>query len=115
MFYRALKSKIHRATVTDIKIDYPGSVAIDEALLDKAGIKPYEVVLLANVTNGERVETYVVPADAGSGDFVVLGAAGRLFSVGDIVIVLNFSFYSPEEMEQLKPVVVTVDSKNRPD
>ena len=82
MLYKALKSKIHRATVTDTRIDYPGSVGIDAELLEKTGLLPYEEVLLANVTNGSRLETYVVPAPAGSGDFVVLGAAARKFSPG---------------------------------
>jgi len=113
MFIKALKGKIHRATVTATKVDYPGSIAIDTDLLDAAGIKIYEAILLANVTNGERVETYVVPAPAGSGDVIVLGAAARMFSAGDIVIMMNFAYYTPEEMEGHKPKVICPDENNK--
>lgn len=112
MFVKALKGKIHRVRVTGTKIDYPGSVAVDEAMLKAAGINVYEEVLLANVTNGERVETYVVPAPAGSKDFVVLGAAARLFSPGDVVILMNFAYYTPEEVKTIKPKVLLCDEKN---
>ena len=114
MLIRALKGKIHRATVTGAKVDYPGSIGIDTDLLDAAGIKPYEVVLLANVTNGERLETYVVPAPAGSGEVTILGAAARKFNPGDIVIMMNFAYYTPEEMETIKPKVVCPDENNKP-
>ncbi len=112
MFIKALKAKIHRGRVTATKIDYPGSIGIDEDMLKATGIMPYEEVLVANVTNGERVETYVVPAEAGSGDIVVLGAAARLFSQGDIVIIMNFAYYSPDEMKELKPKVLVCDEDN---
>jgi len=112
MLIKALKGKIHRATVTETKIDYPGSVGIDTDLLEAAGIAPYEVVLLANVTNGNRLETYAVPAPAGSGDVVVLGAAARMFSPGDIVIMMNFAFFTPEELSVHKPKVVCPDANN---
>jgi len=112
MLVKALKGKIHRATVTSTKIDYPGSIGIDTDLLDAAGIAPYEAILLANVTNGERLETYVVPAPAGSGDVVVLGAAARQFSKGDIVITMNFAFFTPEELASHKPKVVCPDENN---
>jgi aspartate 1-decarboxylase len=113
MFVKALKGKIHRATVTGVKVDYPGSVAVDPVLLEAAGIAPYEEVLLANVTNGKRVETYVIPAETGSGDLVVLGAAGRLFNVNDIVIVMNFAYYTPEEVKSIKPKVIVADKNNK--
>lgn len=113
MLIKALKGKIHRATVTATKIDYPGSIAIDTDLLEAAGIKIYEAILLANVTNGERLETYVVPAPAGSGDVIILGAAARMFSRGDIVIMMNFAFFTPEEMETHKPKVVCPDENNK--
>jgi len=113
MFVKALKGKIHRATVTGVKIDYPGSVAVDPVLMEAAGIAPYEEVLLANVTNGERVETYLIPAEAGSGDLIVLGAAGRLFNVGDIVIIMNFGYYTPEEVKRIKPKVIVADENNK--
>ena len=113
MFIKALKAKIHRARVTEVKVDYPGSIAIDADLLQAAGILPYEAVLIANVTNGARAETYVVAAPAGSGDVVVLGAAARVFNPKDIIIIINFAFYTPEEIAELKPKVVVCDENNK--
>lgn len=113
MLIKALKGKIHRATVTATKIDYPGSVGVDTDLLEASGIMPYEEVLLANVTNGSRLETYVVPAPAGSGKIEVLGAAARMFSPGDIVIFMNFAYLTPEEMAQHKPKVIIPDADNK--
>ena len=113
MLIKALKGKIHRATVTGSKVDYPGSIGIDTDLLSAAGILVYEHVLLVNVTNGARVDTYVVPAEAGSGEVTVLGAAARLFSAGDIVIIMNFAQYSPDEMADHKPKVVIPDENNK--
>ena len=113
MFVKALKAKLHRATVTDAKVDYPGSIAVDSDLLEAAGIQPYEAVLVANITNGARAETYVVPAEAGSGEIVILGAAARLFNPRDIIIVLNFGFYTPEELVGLKPKVIVLDKDNK--
>ena len=112
MLIKALKSKIHRATVTGSTIDYPGSIAVDPILLEASGIRPYEEVLLANVTNGNRLETYCIPAESGSGDVEVLGAAAKQFSVGDIVIIMNFGYYSPEEMTSIKPKVIVADENN---
>ena len=113
MFIKALKSKIHRATVTKATIDYPGSVAVDSSLLDAAGIAPYEAVLPANITNGSRAETYVIGAEPGSGRVEILGAAARLFNPGDIIIIINIGFYSPEELKSLKPKVVVCDENNK--
>lgn len=112
MFLKALKGKIHRGRVTQTKIDYPGSIAIDSDMLKAAGINIYEEVLVANVTNGQRVETYVVPAPAGSREIIVLGAAARLFDPGDIVIIMNFGYYAPEELKKHKPPVLLCDEKN---
>ena len=113
MLVKALKGKIHRGTVTGSKVDYPGSIGVDTDLLEATGILPYEEVLLANVTNGQRVETYVVPAPAGSGEITVLGAAARKFSPGDIVIIMNFAYYTPEEMKDIKPKVIMPDENNK--
>ena len=113
MYIKALKSKIHRATVTGSELEYPGSIAIDKKLLDAAGMKHYETVLVANANNGERVETYVVPAEPGSGEVTILGAAARKFEKGDIVIILNFAYYKPEEFDGHKPKVVMPDEKNQ--
>lgn len=112
MFVKALKGKVHRGRVTSTKIDYPGSIGIDTEILNATKIRPYEEVLVANVTNGERVETYVVPSPAGSKEISILGAAARLFSPGDVVIIMNFGYYSPDEMDTLKPNVVVCDEHN---
>ena len=113
MFIKALKAKIHRATVTETRLDYPGSIAVDTDLLEAAGISPYEAVLVANVTNGARAETYIVEAPAGSGDVVLLGAAARMFNPKDIIIILNFAFFAPQEIAKLKPKVVVCDENNK--
>ncbi len=112
MWVKALKGKIHRARVTRTKIDYPGSIGIDAEMLEAAGIQNYEEVLVANVTNGERVETYVVPEPAGSKDIIVLGAAARLFSPGDIVIIMNFAYYDRDELKAHKPHIIACDEHN---
>lgn len=113
MFVKLLKSKLHRARVTDAKLDYPGSIAIDSALIEAAGLLPYESVLVADLNNGNRLETYVVPAEAGSGEIVVLGAAARLIQPKDIVIILSFGFFTPEEAKKFKPKIVVLDENNR--
>ncbi len=113
MFVKILKSKLHRARVTDAKLHYPGSIAIDSALMDAAGILPYESVLVADVDNGNRLETYVVPAEAGSGQIVILGAAAQLIKPKDIVIILGFGYLTPEEAEGSKPKVVVLDENNK--
>ena len=112
MLVKALKGKIHRARVTSTKLDYPGSLGVDADMLKAAGIRPYEEVLLANVSNGARVETYVVQAPPGSREINVLGAAAKLFSPGDVVIIMNYGYYTPEEVESAKPTVVVCDEKN---
>lgn len=113
MFVKILKSKLHRARVTDAKLHYPGSIAIDSALMEAAGILPYELVLVADVTNGNRLETYVVPAEAGSGEIVILGAAAQLIHPKDIVIILGFSYVTPDEAKSFKPSVVVLDENNK--
>jgi aspartate 1-decarboxylase len=112
MFIKVLKSKIHRATVTGSHLDYPGSIGVDSILMEAAGIEPYEVVLVADVTNGARLETYVVPEPAGSGKVTILGAAARLMNNGDIVILMGFGYVEPAEARRLKPKVVVADEKN---
>jgi len=112
MFVKALKGKIHRGRVTETKVDYPGSIAVDADILAQAGIATYEEVLVANVTNGQRVETYVVPAPAKSREIIILGAAARLFDIGDTVIIINFGYYSPEELKRHKPRIVVCDEQN---
>lgn len=113
MFLKMLKSKLHHATVTDTKLDYPGSIAIDSHLMEAVGILPYESVLIADLTNGNRLETYAVPAPANSGQITVLGAAARLIEPNDVVIIICFAFCTSEEAENIKPKVVVLDKNNK--
>jgi len=113
MLVKILKSKLHRATVTDTKLHYPGSIAIGSALMEAAGILPYESVLVADLNNGNRLETYVVPAEANTGQVVILGAAARLIQPKDIVIILNFGFFTPEQAKEFKPKVLVLDENNK--
>ena len=113
MFVKLLKSKIHRATVTETKLHYPGSIAIDSALMDAAGIVPYEAVLVADIDTGNRLETYVVPAEADSGKIVVLGAAAKLINPKDLVIIISFGYCTAEEAPKLKPKVIVLDENNK--
>jgi len=112
MFVKILKSKLHRARVTESKLHYPGSIAIDSELMAAAGILPYESVLVADLNNGNRLETYAVSAEAGSRKIVILGAAAQLIKPKDIVIILSFAFLMPEEAEDFKPKVVVLDENN---
>ncbi len=112
MQYQLLKSKLHRVRVTDCSIHYIGSIGIDEDLMDAAGIVAYEKVLVADIDNSERFETYVVPEPRGSGRISVLGAAARLVHKGDLVIILAFGSYAPEEVAGHTPALVFVDEHN---
>ena len=113
MFLKIMKSKIHRATVTDARLHYPGSLGIDADLMKKAGIVPYEAVTVANLANGSRLETYVIEAEAGSGRIEILGAAAQLVKTGDLVIIFSFGFYTPEEARMHKPKVLVLDENNK--
>ena len=113
MFVKILKSKLHRARVTETKLHYPGSIAIDSVLMDAVGILPYESVLIADLNNGSRLETYVVPAEAGSGKVAVLGAAAHLIGPEDVVIIMSLAFLTPEETGQFKPKVAVLDESNK--
>lgn len=113
MFVKILKSKLHRATVTETKLHYPGSIAIDSVLMEAAGILPYEAVLIADLNNGSRVETYAVPAEANSGKIIILGAAAKLVKLKDIIIILSFGYFTPEEAIKYKPRVIVLDENNK--
>ena len=113
MLVKLLKSKLHRATVTNTKLHYPGSIAIDSAMMEAAGILPYESVLVADLNNGSRLETYAVPAEANSGQVIILGAAAKLINPKDIVIIFSFGYYTPDEAKKLKPKVVILDENNK--
>lgn len=107
-----LKSKIHRATVTDGNIDYEGSITIDKKLMAKADILPYEQVQVLNINTGARFNTYAIEGQEGSGDICLNGAAARLAVKGDTVIILSYCHVSDEEALNLTPKVVHVDAKN---
>ena len=113
MMRTMLKSKIHRATVTQADLHYVGSVTIDEDLLDAADLLPGEQVAIVDVTNGARLETYVIPGPRGSGVIGINGAAARLVHVGDLVILIAYGVMDEQEARTRKPRVVFVDSENR--
>lgn len=107
-----LKSKIHRATVTDSNLDYEGSVAIDESLMEAACIYPFEQVQIYNLANGSRLTTYAITAPRGSGTISVNGAAAHLAGSGDLVIIASYSDCEEAEAAAARPVLVYVDGEN---
>ncbi len=113
MFRQILKAKIHRATVTDSRIDYEGSITVDEELLRSADIVPWEKVLIANLNNGSRIESYAIPGEAGSGVICMNGGAAKYAQKGDLVIIMSFAVMTDEEIERHQPKVVYVDKQNR--
>lgn len=113
MLLEMLKGKIHRARITQCDIDYEGSLEIDIDILEKAGILPYEKILVVNATNGKRLETYAIPGKAGSGTFCLNGAAAHRGSVGDIITIMCFANFTPEEAQIFLPRVVVMDEKNQ--
>lgn len=110
MYLEILKSKIHRVTVTEANLNYIGSITIDLNLMEAAGIYEGEKVQVANVTNGNRLETYAIPGERGSGKICLNGAAAHLFNVGDIAIIMSYALMSPEEARSFKPSVVFPDT-----
>lgn len=111
---RMLKSKIHRAVVTDADLHYVGSVTIDPVLLEAADILEHEQVAVVDIDNGARLETYAIAGRRGSGDMCLNGAAARLVSPGDRIIVLSYADYEAGEAERHEPRIVHVDTANRP-
>ena len=107
-----LKSKIHRARVTGADLHYVGSVTIDRDLLEAADILEHELVHVLDVDNGARLETYAIAGQPGSGEITINGAAARLVSTGDTVIVVSYGSYSEAELERREPRVVHVDARN---
>lgn len=108
-----MKSKIHRATVTQADLDYVGSVTLDAALMDAADLLEGEQVAIVDITNGARIETYVIPGERGSGVIGINGAAAHLVHPGDLVIIMNYAVLEDTEARALQPRVVHVDDKNR--
>ena len=107
-----LKSKLHRATVTGVHPDYSGSLTIDQNLLDAAGFLHHEKILVGNITNGERFETYCIPADRGSGEIALNGAAAHKGKAGDLLVILTFVNLNPEEASVWEPRLVLVGKDN---
>lgn len=114
MTIEMLKGKIHRAKVVQAELDYVGSITVDEGLMDAAGLIEYEKVQVVDVNNGNRIETYVISGERGSGMICLNGAAARCVSVGDKVIIMAYAQMTPEETKAHKPKVVFVDEDNRP-
>jgi len=110
MYIQVLKSKIHRVSVTEARLDYIGSITIDEDLLDAANILPGERVYIVNNNNGARLDTYTIPGERGSGTICLNGAAARLVQPGDIVIIMAYATITPDEARAFKPAVIFPDT-----
>lgn len=113
MIRRLLKSKIHRATVTEADLNYDGSVTIDEQLIRAANLVEFEQVDVLDITNGNRLTTYVIKGEPGSGIICLNGAAARLVQVDDLVIIVSYADYDEAEIAEHQPVVVLVDADNK--
>jgi aspartate 1-decarboxylase len=108
-----MKSKIHRATVTHADLDYVGSVTLDSALMEAADLLEGEQVAIVDITNGARIETYVIPGPRGSGVIGINGAAAHLVHPKDLVIIISYAMLSDAEARSLEPAIVHVDGQNR--
>ncbi|KGP93107.1 aspartate decarboxylase [Pontibacillus chungwhensis BH030062] len=113
MLRTMMKSKIHRARVTEANLNYVGSITIDQHILEKVGILPHEQVQIVNNNNGARLETYVIPGERHSGVICLNGAAARLVQPGDIVIIVSYGLLSEEELETFQPKVAIMNEQNQ--
>lgn len=113
MLRTMMKAKIHRARVTEANLNYVGSVTIDQDLLDQVGILPHEKVQIVNNNNGERLETYVIAGERGSGVVCLNGAAARRVQPDDIVIIVSYAMLHEEELEGFRPKIALMDENNR--
>ncbi|MDD5507359.1 MAG: aspartate 1-decarboxylase [Bacteroidales bacterium] len=113
MQIHVLKSKIHRATITDSNLNYMGSVAIDEDLMDAARILENEQVHIYNVNNGERFVTYAIKGRRGSGEVVMNGAAARRVEIGDVILIVTYAVMDPEEARRHHPIILFPDKDNK--
>lgn len=109
-----LKSKIHRAVVTDANVNYEGSIAIDEEIMRMVDILPYEKVAIFNISNGNRLETYAIKGEKKSKAFIVNGAAARLVHKGDIIIVVAYAAVDEDELSDFTPRIIRMDKENNP-
>ncbi|MFD1360089.1 aspartate 1-decarboxylase [Lentibacillus salinarum] len=112
MFRTMMKSKIHRARVTEANLNYVGSVTIDQDILDQVDILPHEKVQIVNNNNGARLETYVIPGKRGSGVVCLNGAAARLVQKDDVIIIVSYAFVSSEALASHKPLIAIMNNKN---
>jgi aspartate 1-decarboxylase len=108
-----LRAKIHMATVTESNLEYEGSITIDENILKETGILPYEQVMISNVNNGERFETYVIPGRKGSGEICLNGPTARKGVVGDKVIIFSYAYLADDKIRKFAPKIIKLDSKNK--
>ena len=115
MLLHMLKGKIHRATVTQAELNYVGSITVDEALMEAAGIREYEKVAIVDVNNGARFETYVIAGERGSGTICLNGAAARCVSVGDKIIIMCYAMMTEQEADANPPRVVLVGANHKPE
>ncbi|MFC1477050.1 aspartate 1-decarboxylase [candidate division KSB1 bacterium] len=112
MHLEMLKSKIHKARITEAQLDYEGSFTIDRDLMDLVGLVPYERILVSNMNNGQRFETYVIEGPRHSRTFCLNGATARLGLAGDLVTIFAFAQMTPEEAKTHKPKIATLDENN---
>ena len=112
MFRQLLRSKIHRVTVTESNLEYEGSITIDEELMDRAGILPYELVMVSNLNNGERFSTYALPGTRGKGEVILNGPTARKGVTGDLVIIFCYEFFNEDEAKRHVPKIIQVDERN---
>ncbi len=113
MFINLMKSKIHRARVTEANLNYVGSITIDEDLMDTADLMKNEKVQIVNNNNGNRFETYVIPGERGSGMICLNGAAARLVHPGDVIIIISYGLFERKEAKEFNPKIVFVDENNK--
>jgi len=113
MYIQMMKSKIHRATVTEANLNYVGSITIDEGIMEKVGILPNEKVQIVNNHNGARFETYVIKGKRNSGTICLNGAAARLVQPGDVVIIIAYAYLTEEEARHHSPKVAIMNEKNQ--
>ncbi len=113
MQIQVLKSKIHRATVTESNLNYIGSITIDETLMKEAGLIPNERVFVYNINNGHRFDTYIIKGEKDSGEICMNGAASRLVQLGDRIIIVSYAIVEKEKAENFSPKVIVVDDMNK--
>ncbi len=112
MYRQLLRAKIHRVTVTDSCLEYEGSLTIDADLMDRAGILPYELVMVSNLNNGERFSTYALEGERGGGSVILNGPTARKGVIGDKVIIFCYEYYEEDEAKLHKPKIIQVDDHN---